>query len=405
MAVNGQENPVVNGTSVRPTSGKALSVFQVVRFPNIGCNGSSSYNGTCYTASECLNKGGTNAGSCANGFGVCCTFTLGCGSTISENCSYFVSSSSVLSGTCSATVCECSTDICQLRLDFTTFVISGPSTVTFTQFYSNAGAAVPVATQQASPTNVPVASNYATRCLTDQFSVTGNAASPPIICGTNSGYHMYVDSSAACNTLSFQMNPAAATGITLATRSWNIKISQISCFSQWLAPQGCTQYFTGTSGYIYSYNYNPTTPSSSVQLANQQQSICFRRERGYCRLCVTPTSMTNTLDFAVSSMASIGLWTTQCCGYGAGVLTAVAGMSKGFDCLVIPGAMLPAGAIFANNHFCGGALGTAAINTASTVCTSLQPFNIEFLTDAITVAVVGTTRKYGFRLQWFLTTC
>ncbi len=29
-------------------------------------------NGTCFTEAECSSRGGTNAGSCASGFGVCC---------------------------------------------------------------------------------------------------------------------------------------------------------------------------------------------------------------------------------------------------------------------------------------------------------------------------------------------
>ena len=35
------------------------------RFPNDACEGSSGRNGTCYTEAECNNKGGSNAGSCA----------------------------------------------------------------------------------------------------------------------------------------------------------------------------------------------------------------------------------------------------------------------------------------------------------------------------------------------------
>ena len=35
----------------------------------------TSVYGTCYTASECTNKGGTADGNCAAGFGACCTFT------------------------------------------------------------------------------------------------------------------------------------------------------------------------------------------------------------------------------------------------------------------------------------------------------------------------------------------
>ena len=43
------------------------------RFPNAPCGGSTSKNGTCYTTEECSSKGGTNEGSCASGYGVCCT--------------------------------------------------------------------------------------------------------------------------------------------------------------------------------------------------------------------------------------------------------------------------------------------------------------------------------------------
>ena len=43
------------------------------RFNNGPCGGASNINGTCYTASECEAKGGTNAGACAAGYGVCCT--------------------------------------------------------------------------------------------------------------------------------------------------------------------------------------------------------------------------------------------------------------------------------------------------------------------------------------------
>merc|ERR1712110_92732 len=55
--------------------GKVLPVFQVVKFPNDVCSGTSR-NGTCYTAEECSVKGGTTDGSCAAGFGVCCLFSL-----------------------------------------------------------------------------------------------------------------------------------------------------------------------------------------------------------------------------------------------------------------------------------------------------------------------------------------
>ena len=53
--------------------------------------------------------------------------TLGCGGTSSENCTYFQSGGQEV-GQCRLKICPCSDNICQLRLDFQTFVITGPST-------------------------------------------------------------------------------------------------------------------------------------------------------------------------------------------------------------------------------------------------------------------------------------
>ena len=66
-------------------------------------------------------------GQCAGGFGVCCSFTGGCGGTTSVNNTYFVSSSSD-SSPCQFSVCKVSDDICHIRLNFDTFDISQPST-------------------------------------------------------------------------------------------------------------------------------------------------------------------------------------------------------------------------------------------------------------------------------------
>ena len=42
------------------------------RFQNGPCAGGNNMNGTCYTEAECESRGGTNGGTCASGFGVCC---------------------------------------------------------------------------------------------------------------------------------------------------------------------------------------------------------------------------------------------------------------------------------------------------------------------------------------------
>ena len=52
--------------------GKILNLFSVVRFPNSVCRG-DVLNGTCYSAEECSTRGGVQSGTCAGGYGVCCT--------------------------------------------------------------------------------------------------------------------------------------------------------------------------------------------------------------------------------------------------------------------------------------------------------------------------------------------
>ena len=69
----------------------------------------------------------------------------------------------------------------QLRLDFSSFVIAGPTTVVTTVSKSLNGNILLTGT---------AAFNLATQCLTDTFSVTGPSGSvPPVICGTNTGEH------------------------------------------------------------------------------------------------------------------------------------------------------------------------------------------------------------------------
>ena len=66
-------------------------------------------------------------------------------------------------------------------MDFNTFVITGPSTLTASVVKTVGGSIAPGGA-------VPMSS--ATQCLTDTFTITGvPGGSPPVICGTNNGYH------------------------------------------------------------------------------------------------------------------------------------------------------------------------------------------------------------------------
>ncbi len=103
---------------------------------------------------------------------------------------------------------------------------------------------------------------------------------------------VYVDSSDACNILSFQLGTTGV-GTGLATRQWSIKVTQYDCSYPNLAPDGCTQwYFGNTNQQIQTYNFD-----GGQHLANQDQNMCIRRERGMCRICYATVIDT---DFSVS---------------------------------------------------------------------------------------------------------
>ena len=69
-----------------------------------------------------------------------------------------------------------------------------------------------------------------------------------------------------------------------------------------VAPPGCLQWLTGTLGTVQNFNFKVATgtqemetvnmlkitvqDSSSFHLSSQRYSICWRRERGFCSLCL-----------------------------------------------------------------------------------------------------------------------
>ena len=109
-----------------------------------------------------------------------------------------------------------------IRLNFDTFTITQPHTTAY------AGRAADT-TEQTNPR---------TQCQRAQFLATSDGPNPPIICGTNTGYHMILEAQDSCNTLTFAWDNSD-------TQTWNIHISQFLCTDPHKAPAGCLQYFTG----------------------------------------------------------------------------------------------------------------------------------------------------------------
>ena len=82
---------------------------------------------------------------------------------------------------------------------------------------------------------------------------------------------MYVPASDSCNILSANIG----SGSTATTTAFTIKVTQVECSSKTKAPDGCLQYFTGTTGTIETYNYNGGA-GTGVLLADQDYSACIR---------------------------------------------------------------------------------------------------------------------------------
>merc|ERR1719412_2767251 len=139
-------------------------------------------------------------------------------------------------------------EICQLRLDFATLEL---------------------VVSTASTTAGKCGSTSGGTTISDALTVAGQTGrNPPVICGTSTGHHMYVDTgTGAGDTVSI---PFALTATTGASRKWNVKVSQIECTSVSRCDEGCTQCFTGITGNVQSYGYG-----TAQMLYSQQYSNCF----------------------------------------------------------------------------------------------------------------------------------
>jgi len=337
-------------------NGKVFSLFSIVQFKNTGCKSQSSMtsgqssvrNGTCYTSSECSSKGGTASGNCAAGFGVCCLFLVtATGSSINQNCTYLRNPSfpSVYSATSSLsyTVTKCSTDICYLRLDFETFVLISPTEA--------AGYSCP-----------------------DTFKVTTNTGMAiPTFCGKLTGQHIYVDLGAVSTdtgTLAFTFSTSTST-----IRTWEIKVSQISCNNPNRPPNGCLQYWTTLVGRFTTFNFAASTASN---LPSMSYAACIRRAAGYC--CVQYSVCSGVTNaFSLDTNAQ-GLTDTQCTG----------------DYITIPGSSATActgGNQALTNKYCGYYLGgqTAAQQNAP-VCDCTAPFEVYVTSDSKADTISATSR-------------
>ncbi|KAK4321738.1 hypothetical protein Pmani_007478 [Petrolisthes manimaculis] len=239
--VNHLHNQTLTTTTLPSRDDKLLSIFTLVRFPNVVCSvGSTS--GTCLTPHDCTRLAGTQLGSCADNFGVCCYIEVSCGGTSSTNGTHLVSpgypATYTNALTCTITFTRTPQHTCQLRLDFLEFESFPPD-------------------------------QYG-KCVEDQMKVDGEPKFQ-YLCGTSPpDWHFYLDVAGKPNPTVFTFLTTSSTFV----RKFKIRISTIPCHQR--IPGGCGQYFTSTTGTIQSFNYG------GFYLAGVDYAICFRKEKDMC---------------------------------------------------------------------------------------------------------------------------
>jgi len=290
---------------------KHFSLFSVVTFKNEECTSASTFtggvtHGTCFTATECSDKKGTKSGNCASGFGVCCVIisNTGVSATIKENRTHlrnplYPSIETSGAGTTIAYKIEkMQSDICQVRLDFTNFVIAGP----------------------ANTEEIDGSDTVNTNCQdTLTTTLTNTGAMVPVLCGVMTGEHLYLDLGMLTTdtaTLSLALKATTPT-TTNAMRTWSVKTSQIPCWATYRAPDGCHRYFMQGYGQIISPNFSKSPAGTSrganqlnsgTDLLSQDLKTCIRREAGMC--CTYFNVCTHYDGIALTSQAGGAAVTT-----------------------------------------------------------------------------------------------
>jgi len=363
---------------------RAFSLFNIVKFKNTNCQATSSADlqGVCYTSQECSDLGGTADGNCAASFGVCCVISVStCGGTVSQNCSYIENvgfpSGRTLTGACAYTINRCSSDICQIRLDYTKFNIGQPTDPTLGD--CSTGDQLVITPGATPSTNVKI--------------------TPPTICGNNDGQHMYVDAGIVtiAATLTFTTN-------TAGTGAWRVKVSQIECWSRERAPQNCLQYFRSVMAVVKTFNWNGGAGDCSTGCFTQSQdyNACFRKERGMCSIQYTPTQVTSGDAFNLGNLVPANTFASTGLANCMNAFVQIQDVSP--KTIVTSNPDAATGLLDVDNYFCGSqlsivddALDTAGANSGA-ILSKANQFKLRVFANPI-AADIAQDNIAGFSLD------
>lgn len=282
--------------------GKFFNLFNIVKFENAPCYiEDGQLNGTCYADWECSDKGGEDKGNCAAGFGSCCFISCWedrC--SVDEPIAYFENENYPQRNEPEAdsikyTVKVTDENVCQVRIDLVDFDLA-PQT--------------------------------AKGDCEDQYLTIEGVDGVGQMCGDNTDQHVYVPIDSVPATI--DLNVVISSDTKDFDYKYRIKATQVDCTSnddymkEIKAPDGCTQYYTDTSGSIKSFNYD----GENMYQQNQDYAICIAKEANMCGVKYTNPEK--------DKARSIGLAEQTKCDGAKEDGTAVAGTKEsgcGEDCL------------------------------------------------------------------------
>jgi len=266
-------------------------------------------------------------------------------------------------------------------LDLNTFTIASPNTGYGTRYKNGAAASYPIGDAQAIGD-----------CWIDTFFVNSPyGRSTPVICGVNSGQHIYVDTAdSECVDVHYGIG-----GGTSATRELDIRVSQFACGDEMGGPAGCLQYYTSSAGKIRSFNFPDLTPGAAVgykyvHLSRQHYKACIRKATAMTYICYGMCTSIVGSSIAIAGtpvilQPSFGLSLSPDDGSQS-----AAGSACTSDYISIPSAVTKANAAILSSNtvmvaettshatrFCGRYLATnAATYAVQSVCSLAVPFEL-----------------------------
>jgi len=296
-------------------------------------------------------------------------------------------------------VTKCSSDICHIRLDFVQTAIGQPV------------AATGVCTTGDNLVLTPGSGSLVA-------GATNANVDPPTLCGTLTGQHVYLDAGTGTNAATVALTTLATSNAD-GTKNWRIKVSQIECNSEMRPPPGCLQWHTGFNNVFTSFNWDGTPNNLNTGvgnaggqgrlLASQYYKVCFRKERGMCKIQYSESP----IDTTGTGINAFDLQATIQGNEGQGRLEAASTCGAIGDAYIIINGAEPHAIdaeVLANNIdpldvFCGGFLCNAHAlapamtcigteNAHSTVVASFIPFSVQFHQNGDTGAA-----QAGFSLQ------